>query len=140
MNANVQLLFKPDFHSDESWYSIWFKAAKANYDGRHSILIRVSRDRLRGEGVEDNFYYPVNPLTFDVCSHLIGIAPQQMYAGTAHSFAEIVTPPSQEIDHIELSSGEYLPLINLSTARTHLRYRNKAQYCPLCLREAQYHR
>lgn len=89
---------------------------------------------------QDRLDWPMQAKTYE---HLIQLSWMDIYAlhgASGHAFAKILTPLDREILFLQLPLGGSLPILPRALACEHLRSAAAVQFCPLCLKEAPYHR
>jgi len=98
-------------------------------------------NRLCLEGIDkDRLDWPSQGETYKRLFELSWIDVYALHDATGHYFAGTLTPPGVEIVSLQIPNGGRLPVLPQEIARKHLRPFSAAQFCPLCLKEAPYHR
>jgi hypothetical protein len=93
------------------------------------------------EGTEtDRLDWPSKGETYERLFELCWIDSYALHDATGHYFAGRLTPPGVEIASLQVPNGGILPILPPELARKHLRPSSAAQFCPMCLKEAPYHR
>lgn len=86
---------------------------------------------------------PINPAharqahTFVHLSVLTGLDPAQLFTASVHGFAPVLNS-GKDKEYITLPGGQTRPLLDWHNRSR--RSDNRAQFCPLCLKTATYHR
>ena len=120
----------------ESLPSFLVRLAQLNYYEPVTIM-----NRLCLEGIEqDRLDWPSRGETYDRLFDLAWIDPYALRYATGHYFARALTPPDAEVSYLQTPGGTALPVLPKKIARKLLRPSVAAQFCPLCLRKALYHR
>jgi hypothetical protein len=120
----------------ESLPSLVVRLAQANcYDPvttLNQVCLEVSgKDRLD---------WPSKGETYERLFELSWIDPYRLHDATGHYFAGALTPPGVEIASLQVPKGGILPVLPPEIADEHLRPSAAAQFCPMCLKKAPYHR
>jgi len=68
------------------------------------------------------------------------ISPEELYAASDHRFAPFLTLPQQPPVEIPWIGSTSKPIVTPNLVHRRLRSPLAAQYCPLCLKSAAYHR
>lgn len=137
MGRRFPLLLRRDrLLSRESLPSFVTRLAQANYYSPVTILNQLCFDGLE----KDRLDWPSKGETYERLFALTWIGPHELHDATGHFFAEILTPPGIQIESLQVPGGELLPVLEQEIAARQLRPEYAAQFCPLCLRMAPYHR
>lgn len=131
------LLHRPPLQPGESLP--FFLGRLAHENGYHSptLVIQLCRERLSRR---DMVTRPTHPETYQVLSALTRVAADQLYAACVHRFAPTLTPPTQPAQTLTLPSGQMVFFLPNALVRAQMWAETKAQFCPLCLQLAAYHR
>lgn len=101
------------------------------------------QDAARGElgwPEQDNVMRPSRSVTFAQLAALTGLTATELFAASEHHLAPTLIPPGEDQPSLTLPDGDTHPLVNAYTSRMRLRRMTGAQFCPLCLQKAPYHR
>src|SRR5258708_14967845 len=125
----------------ESLPSLFIRLARLNYYGTPDTLSQILREGV-GEQVflKDRVILPQRAETYQRLTNLTGIRIPDLYAASAHHFAPVLTPPGHPMKFLETESDITRPLLAPALAAKQLRPAHAGQFCPLCLRDAAYHR
>jgi hypothetical protein len=137
---SMPLLRRTQLLPGESLPSLLERLAQRNYYPSSRILSTICRQQLEPPAIQDNLANPQWVETYLRLAELTCISPEELYDASNHRFASIFTLPHQsqvEMPWIGPASKAILPL-NLAYERLH--FAASAQYCPLCLKNAAYHR
>ncbi len=133
------LLSHPPLLPCESLPSLLVRLAQSNSYEPRSILSTLIRGSLNA-GNTERLGFPSHVSIFESIAALTNLNTYELYNATPHHFAYVLTPPEHEIDYIELSQGISVPLLAKGVATNRVRSESAAQFCPLCLKDAPYHR
>lgn len=135
------LLARATILPGESLSSFLFRLSLLNNYEAPSNLSQLLQQGVDKSAVnKDRIALPLRIETYQRLSELAHVEPSDLYIASTHHFASILTPPNIPLDHIEISDGNFMPLLALSLASKQLRPVGAGQFCPLCLRESAYHR
>jgi excisionase family DNA binding protein len=84
--------------------------------------------------------FPSQTSLFETIAALTNIESFELQKATSHYFTNILTPPGNEIECLEISDVFSIPLLSVGIANNHLRPEYASQFCPQCLKVAAYHR
>ncbi len=117
------------------------RLAGLNYYATPDTLSQILREGV-GEQVflKDRVVLPQRAETYQRLTNLTGIRIPDLYAASAHHFAPVLTPPGHPMKFLETESDITRPLLAPALAAKQLRPAHAGQFCPLCLRDAAYHR
>ncbi len=133
------LLGHPPLLTGESLASFLIRVSDANfYQGQNTLADLVLS--VDAEDPEDNLRYPRSADTFDYLSALTQVSERDLYSATAHTFADVLTPPEYPIEILRLSDNTPVHLLSYKIAQKSLRAVSAAQFCPGCLDQSAYHR
>lgn len=130
------LLCRSPLQPGESLISFLIRLAAWN---RYEPATMLDRLCLAGSS-DTKVAHPFQATTFQRLADLTLIQPAQLYRATIHRFAQILTPPDVELPVVTLPSEQTVPLLHRKGLNKRLRPEAGAQFCPYCLREADYHR
>lgn len=128
----MRLLSHPPLRPGESLPSLLFRLTAENRYHSPAVIARLCGD--------DNLAQPTRAETYRVLSELANIEAGTLYDATAHRFGPTITPPGSNLSSITLPSGREAVILGHNVLREHTRPASDVQFCPLCLREAPYHR
>lgn len=128
------LINRPPMMNDETLDSIVFRSIKANYYDPIGIISH----QVRKGYTQQAFDVITHPLVYERLNELLGISPQQLYKGSVHRFASIITPPGENTEFMSFTSGGTQAVLPRGYGSNHVGPSNDKQYCPSCLREAAY--
>ena len=138
---HLTLLVRTPIQPDESLQSLLTRLSRLNdYDVPDTLFQLLQEGASRQQILKDRIALPRRIEMHQRLEVLTGISIPDLYAASAHRFATILTPPNISIDLLEISEGISLPLLVWSLAAKQLRPASAGQFCPLCLRNAAYHR
>jgi hypothetical protein len=120
----------------ESLPSLLVRLAQLNYYEPVTILRRL----VLAGAERDRLDWPAQAQIYERLFELVWLDPHRLHEATGHYFAETLTPPGRQVDGLSCSLGGHMPALAPEIAREQLRPELAAQFCPLCLKEAQYHR
>lgn len=120
----------------ESLPSFVVRLAQLNFYDPVTIL----RELCLAGPEPDRLDWPLRSATYERLYDLTWIDPYTLHAATGHRFAGTLTPPGEPEQSLRTTAGYLTPLLTPERARQHLRPESAAQFCPLCLQEAPYHR
>lgn len=63
-----------------------------------------------------------------------------LYRATAHRFAEVLTPPDDMLETLELPDVGMVPVLGDLVVQRNIRVEAAGQWCPVCLQEQPYYR
>ena len=131
------LLRRTYLQPHESLPSLVIRAAADN--GYHSatMITWLCHDRL---SYQDSITRPKKSQTYTVLENLIRIAAEDLYAASVHRFATTMMPPTSTPQAVMLPAGQKVPVMSNAFLRAQAWPESDAQFCPLCLQEAAYHR
>lgn len=134
-----ELLGHPPLLAGESLASFLIRVSNSNFYPEPNILtdLVLSDD---AERLEDNLRIPESADTFDCLSALTLVNPHNLCLASAHTFADILTPPNYPIKILRLSDNTPVHLLSRSIAQKSLRAESAGQFCPKCLNQSSYHR
>lgn len=125
----------------ESLPSFLVRLEDLNHYTRGMLGWLCHREASRGDLAEqDDIMRPKQPLTFAQLAALTGLTAPELFAASDHRLAPTLIPPEEDKPSITLPSGETKLMVNIPTYRRRIRPTSSAQFCPLCLKEAAYHR
>jgi len=125
----------------ESLPSLMIRLALLNYEDSPGILPRILREGIGGQPfLRDQVMFPRRAMMFQRIASFTGVNISEIYARSNHHFAEVLTPPEQTIELEEIAGGAPAPLLAHPLAAKQLRPVHAGQFCPVCLKEAAYHR
>jgi hypothetical protein len=101
------------------------------------MVMQLCRERLSRR---DTITRPTRTETYRVLSELTGVDADQLYAACVHRFALILTPPTHPSQPLTLPSGKKVLFLPNALVDAQIWSEAKAQFCPLCLQQAAYHR
>lgn len=130
----LPLLCRSPLLPDESLPSLLAWLTSLNSYGSTGILKRLCLN-----GAQDNLDRPSKVATFERIASLAKLSWQELYAATAHRFSETLTLPGTQIESLDFSLDETIPLLAAGMAFEQLRPASAAQFCPRCLEESAYH-
>src|SRR6266567_2808355 len=123
----------------ESLLSLLARLAKCNHYEPRSIL--SSLIKKSGEfKARGRLGYPSRISQFRYLEALTNVAIYDLYRATAHAFTDILTPPEDEVEYLELDHDLTVPLLSKGVVAKQMRSEATCQFCPLCLKSAVYHR
>jgi len=131
------LLHRPSRLPDESLPSFLIRLAQENFYHSPTMVLQLCRERLTGR---DTITRPTRTETYRVLSALTGTTADELYSASAQRFATTVIPPTYEPCSVELPSGKTGPILQGFFLREQVWPETDVQFCPLCLRQAAYHR
>src|SRR5260370_5515782 len=135
------LLRRLCLQTNESISSLLMRLSRANHYQPLTILSDQIHSSIRGEGqIKDRLACPYQPSTYEYIAAIAKLEVSVLYAATPHSFAHVITPSDNTINQIKLLDGTSAPLLAPGIASKQLRPTRTAQFCPLCLKAAPYHR
>src|SRR5260370_20622406 len=135
------LLRRLCLQTNESLSSLLMRLSRANHYQPLTILSDQIPSSIRGEGqIKDRLACPYQPSTYEYIAAIAKLEVSVLYAATPHSFAHVITPSDNTINQIKLLDGTSAPLLAPGIASKQLRPTRTAQFCPLCLKAAPYHR
>jgi hypothetical protein len=125
----------------ESLPSLFIRLARLNYYGTPDTLSQILREGV-GEQVflKDRVVLPQRAETYQRLTNLTGIRIPDLYAASAHHFAAVLTPPDHPMKFLETGGDITGPLLAPALATKQLRPAHAGQFCPICLKNAGYHR
>lgn len=88
----------------------------------------------------DRLDWPAQGETYERLFQLSWTDIYALHGATGHTFAAILTPLDRELLFLQLPDGGALPMLPRELASKQLRSAAATQFCPLCLKEASYHR
>lgn len=133
--STLPLLCRSPLLPDESLPSLLARLTTLNSYSATDILKRLCLN-----GAQDNLDRPSKAATFERIASLTKLSCQALHAATAHRFAETLTPPGAQIELLDFSFDETVPLLAPGVAFQQLRPASAVQFCPRCLEESAYHR
>jgi excisionase family DNA binding protein len=133
------LICHPPLLPDESLSSLLERLAKFNNYEPRSILSTIIRESVNLRGIR-RLGCPSQTTLFETIAALTNIEPFELQKATSHYFTGILTPPENEIECLEISDVLSIPLLSKGIANKHLRPEYACQFCPLCIKDAVYHR
>ena len=131
------LLHRPPLQSGESLPFFLARLADENHYHSPTMVIQLCRERLSRR---DMITRPTHPETYQVLAALTRVATDQLYAACAHRFAPTMTPPTQSAQTLTLPAGKVVLFLPNALVETQIWAEARAQFCPLCLQQAAYHR
>jgi hypothetical protein len=137
----MTLLVRDAIQSGESLQSLLMRLSRLNdYDIPDNLFQILQEGVSKQQGLKDRIALPRRIEMYQRLEALTGIGIPDLYAASAHHFTTILTPPGISIEFLEISEGISTPLLAWSIATKQLRPASAGQFCPLCLRNAAYHR
>lgn len=121
----------------ESLPSLLERLVVGNYYPHLGALQRICFGRTVHQ---DNLGLPYEQETFLRLADLTRLAPEALFAASSHRFAALLTPPHETPLQIPWGDGTAKTLLPPAYAHGRLRPVSAAQFCPLCLKTAPYHR
>ncbi len=135
------LLVRTAILPGESLQSLLMRLSRLNdYDVPDTLFQILQEGVSKQQALKDRTALPRGIEMYQRLEALTGIGVLDLYAASAHRFTTILTPPSISIEFLELSEGISTPLLAWSLATKQLLPASAGQFCPLCLRNAAYHR
>ncbi len=143
------LLLRPRLHPDESLASWLVRLSSANGycapDGTgYRVGGRLARKAQSGLVQESKIAalgVPASAAIFARLATLTCMPIAQLHAATPHHFAGLLTSPDHAQRQLACSDGTARPLLPEHWRAGLLHHPNRGgQFCPLCLRDASYHR
>jgi hypothetical protein len=125
---------------DESLASLVERLTRLNFYTIPNVIQTVGQERLAAMHIADNLAYPAHLETFQQLAALTQLSLDDLYAASVQRFAAWLDPLDQAPPPIPWPDHTTRPRVKPRWARTHLRAREAAQFCPLCLKAAAYHR
>jgi DNA-binding transcriptional MerR regulator len=122
--------------SRESLPSFAVRLAQLNFYDPVTIMHRLCLEGVK----KDRLDWPSRGETYDRLFELSWVDVYALHDATGHCFARALTPPGVEIASLQIPNGGKLSVLPQEIARKHLRPSSAAQFCPVCLKKALYHR
>ncbi len=136
-----KLLGHPYLKGGESLASFLIRLGKANFYEPPGILAELIFEGAGDEAfIKDRLDLPRQVTVFERITRLAQAEPLQLYAASAHRFARVITPPESKLDFLDLPEKSVVSLLPEGVAQKLLRPASACQYCPLCVKQAPYHR
>ncbi|RPH58509.1 MAG: hypothetical protein EHM81_09875, partial [Chloroflexi bacterium] len=101
-----------------------------------TIINGLCLDKLEYDRID----CPLKAVTYQRIATLTRLDPTELYTLTSHRLAPTLTPPTDEPEFLQLPSGETVPALAQSIAARQLYPLQSVQFCPVCLKDAAYHR
>jgi hypothetical protein len=101
------------------------------------MVMQLCRERLPWQ---DQITCPARAETYRILVELTRVEADELYAACVQHFAAVITPPDYGQRSIRLSSGKTMSVSTNFILREQTRPESDVQFCPLCLKEAAYHR
>lgn len=138
---NLTLLVRTTIQPGESLQSLLTRLSRLNdYDVPDTLFQLIQEGAGKQPVLKERIALPRRIEMYQRLEALAVIGIAELYAASAHRFANILTPPDTPIDLLGISEDISLPLLAWSLAAKQLRPASAGQFCPLCLRSAAYHR
>lgn len=139
MNELRPLLIRSPLFPDESLYSYTVRLAELNlYPLAGLLSLSLPYDSRTGRRL-DNAFYPKQSQTYDRLAILTQLRPEALYRATPHGFARVLALSREKVNMLSITDGGEQPALT-GHRRYTLRMGEQAQFCPVCLKEAAYHR
>lgn len=137
----MKLLRRRRLLPGESLASLLIRLAQVNHYEPLTLLMKHVQAETRSRGLtRDRLDYPYRTETYISITMLTDISIFDLYTATPHKFAQIIIPPERTINSIKLLDSTSMPLLARGIASKQLRPVQSAQFCPICLKKAPYHR
>jgi predicted site-specific integrase-resolvase/plasmid maintenance system antidote protein VapI len=134
------LLRRTPIWPGESLNSYLARLAKLNnYDPPGMLSEHVIGAANEPGQARDRIGLPTRVTTYEQLAMLTMMDASLLYASTTHLFASVLIPPDGIIQCINIID-ESVPLLPSGIASKQLRPTQAAQFCPVCLKAAPYHR
>ncbi len=134
---SCQLLCRSPLQPGESLLSLLARLSELNLYPNLTTVVEICRERLTEP---DNVVRPTKVETYDILAELVGIDADELHAASVHRFAATITPPNYKNQSISLPSGREVHVSYKYRLHENMRSVRDLQFCPLCLKEAAYHR
>jgi len=120
----------------ESLPSLLVRLAQLNYYEPVTILRQLCLAGLE----PDRLDWPSRGDIYERLFELVWLDPYRLHDATGHYFTETLTPFGRQIEYLPHLGSDSMPALAPEIAREQLRPEMAAQFCPLCLKQARYHR
>ncbi len=135
------LLVRTPIQPGESLQSLLVRLSRLNdYDVPDTLFQILQEGESKQQALKERIALPRHIEMYQRLEALTDRGIPDLYAASAHRFATILTPPDISIEFLEISEGISMRLLTWSLAAKQLRPASAGQFCPLCLRNAAYHR
>lgn len=131
------LLCRSPLLPGESLPSLLIRLTQANAYHSASMIARLCYERLPYQG---SITRPTQSQTYTILADLVRIEAEELYAASVHRLAATVVPPSVSFPTREQGAELIFPVLSNSFLREHTWSETDAQFCPMCLQAAAYHR
>ncbi len=133
------LLVRRPLWPDESLYGYLIRLAGLNRYSLSALLgLFLPNETDRGPRL-DNTFYPRQPHTYARLADLTRLSPAALYRATPHRYAALLALSRPKVKTIAIPGLGDVPALTADRPYT-LRNERQAQFCPLCLQAAAYHR
>ncbi len=138
---NSALLKRTSVQPGESLQSLLARLSWLNdYDAPDTLSQILQEGRGKQGILKDRASLPRQAEMYQRLEALTGLGVSDLYAASAHRFTNILTPPDQPIQLLEILHDKYSPLLAQSLTSKQIRPTSAGQFCPLCLKDSAYHR
>src|SRR5713101_8122018 len=111
------LLVRTALQPGESLQSLLMRLSRLNdYDVPDTLFQILQEGASKQQALKDRIALPRRMEMYQRLEALTGIGIPDLYAGGAHRFATILTPPDISIEFLEISEGISAPLLAWSLA------------------------
>ncbi len=135
------LLKRTSIQPGESLQSLLARLSWLNdYDAPDTLSQILQEGRGKQGILKDKASLPRQAEMYQRLETLTSVSVSNLYAASTHRFANVLTPPDNSIQALEIPHGNSSPLLAQSLASKQVRPTSAGQFCPLCLKDSSYHR
>ncbi len=135
------LLKRTAIQPGESLQSFLARLSLLNDYDTPDTLSQILREGGGKQGIlKDRASLPRQAEMYQRLEAMAGLSVSDLYAASAHRFANVLAPPDNSIRSLEISHGSSFPLLAQSLTSKQVRPESAGQFCPLCLKDSVYHR
>jgi hypothetical protein len=125
----------------ESLPSLLIRLARLNYYATPDTLSQLLLEGVVDQVLpRDRAVFPRQAETYQRLAKLTGICIPDLYAASSHHFAPTLTLPGIPMKLLKLGGDMTGPFLSLALTAKQLRPAHAGQFCPICLKDAAYHR
>ena len=140
LRETASLLRRTQLLPGESLPSLLERLALLNHYTYATLLGRLGREGMAAPIKAAYLACPNQAAIFAFLADLTQLPPNDLWAASNHRFAPIFVSPHQAPPRMPWLGGADTPCMTATLAASRLRPHTAAQFCPLCLQTAPYHR